>query len=95
MEALLRLVWFPYWLWKTSTASSRIGLSPMEEEALAFWRRFAWVGTAIVILAIVGGSAGLAWFLKQPPHQRSGEPRIPGKDADSAQITDSKSLPAH
>jgi len=50
IEAILKLIWLPYDLWKHSNENSRIGVSEMDRANERFWLRVALVLMALVIL---------------------------------------------
>lgn len=54
LHALVRLLVFPYELWKQTIENSRVGPSQSELETLRFWRWFAIIGLSIPILLVVG-----------------------------------------
>lgn len=56
LEALLRLIWWPYEASRRSGADSRIGLSELDRRNARFWKRLALAATiaiAIALLAVV------------------------------------------
>jgi hypothetical protein len=46
-----------------SAGNSRVGISPDEERTIVFWRRYAIIGTGVLVTLIVGVLARAAWFL--------------------------------
>jgi hypothetical protein len=53
LGCLLRLIWLPYQFWKAMSGESRVGTSEMDRQAGRFWKGFAVIATAIVILGAV------------------------------------------
>ena len=51
--SFIELLWWPYELWKKTTASSRVGISPDEEKTIRFWYRFALIATVGILASIL------------------------------------------
>jgi hypothetical protein len=62
IEAILRIVWWPYDAWRQSNENSRIGVSELDREAERFWKRIA---MTITVLLVLGGLLvlGLAAYI--------------------------------
>ncbi len=58
LEALLRLLWWPYEAWRNARENSRVGTSPHEDGAMRFWKGLAILGTGALAAAGVA-----AWLL--------------------------------
>ena len=56
---LFWLLWLPYRLWEWTTDRSYLGRSPMDRETILFWRKFAIVGTVVVLMI---AAAVYLWF---------------------------------
>lgn len=57
LEFLFRLLWLPFEIWHKFNEDSRIGVSPLEDEAQHFWLKVGVLGTVILL------SFGVAiWF---------------------------------
>lgn len=57
LEFLIRLFWMPFEIWQKFKEDSRIGASPLEDEASHFWLKVGLLGTTIV------GGLGVAIWL--------------------------------
>lgn len=58
LEFLFRLLWWPYETWRKFNGSSRIGVSPLEDEEQHFWLKVGVLGTLILVSICV-----VVWFL--------------------------------
>lgn len=57
LEFLLRLLWLPFKIWHKFNENSRIGVSPLEDEARHFWLKVGLLGTVILVSISV-----VIWF---------------------------------
>lgn len=53
LETIIRVLCWPYQIWKYTIENSRIGASPDEHATLHFWKRFAMYG-ALMVLGLAG-----------------------------------------
>lgn len=60
LEFLIWLFWLPYNLWQESIDSSRVGASPLEDDARKFWKGCAMFMTCLVIIPLALVAA--VWF---------------------------------
>lgn len=62
IEAILRIIWFPYEAWRQSNENSRIGTSELDRETARFWKRVAVTITALLVLGVLGLVAVFAFY---------------------------------
>ena len=53
LGCLLQLLWLPYEIWKAMSEQSRLGTSEMDRESGRLLRKFALVGTIVILLGVV------------------------------------------
>lgn len=53
IEAILRIIWFPYEAWRQSNENSRIGTSELDRKTARFWKRVAITITALLVLGVL------------------------------------------
>ncbi len=64
IEAILRIIGWPYDACKQTEENSRIGISEMDRDAARFWRRIAITFTALLLLAVLAAFIAAASFFR-------------------------------
>ncbi len=62
LSSLIRVLWWPYEVWKQATESSRVGLFPVEKKTLRFWYVIAMTATTIIVGIVALDSLALYWI---------------------------------
>ena len=62
LSALIDLFWWPYEVWRHTTESSRVGVSPDEKKTLRFWYMIAMTATVVIVAIVVLGALTLHWI---------------------------------